>query len=381
MVVDEQNVLQTRLRPLPTWLHSPRHGPAMRVLYWTDWFLPSIGGVEVFSARLLPALARRGHEITVVAGHHREGLPEETDFMGVTVRRFLFHPVLAAHDVERIGGLLGPSVLFHLETSRSKPSPVLLTMHSPVMEDATRPDTLYGRALRSARWVNCNSQAVRTDLCQLMPELRARSSVIYYGMEPPGLEPRPRPREEPVILGYGRLVPDKGFDLAIRAFQSVLHRFPRARLVLVGEGSERIALERLSRALGLAAAVEFTGAVRPENVPALLDAASLVVVPSRWDEPFGLVALEAALMARPVVATRAGGLVEVVEHDVTGLLVEKEDVVALAAAMVHLLTDPVTADRMGKTARLRARERFAWDRCVDEYEQLYESTLQGNTHG
>lgn len=373
----------------------------MRVLYWTDWFLPSIGGVEVFSARLLPALARRGHEITVVAGHHRGGLPEVMDFMGVTVRRFLFHTVLAAHDVEQIGVMLtrvarlkrqvaadlvhlntlGPSVLFHLETSRSKPSPVLLTMHSPVMEDAARPDTLYGRALRSASWVNCNSQAVRTDLCRSMPELRARSSVIYYGMEPPGLEPGPPPREEPVILAYGRLVPDKGFDLAIRAFQTVLHRFPRARLVLVGEGPERSKLERLSLELGLAASVQFTGPVRPEDVPALLDAASVVVVPSRWDEPFGLVALEAALMARPVVATRAGGLVEVVDHDVTGLLVEKEDVVALAAALVHLLADPVTADRMGRTARLRASERFAWDRCVDEYEQLYERTLQGSTDG
>jgi glycogen(starch) synthase len=372
----------------------------MRVLYWTDWFLPSIGGVEVFSARLVPALARRGHEVTVVAGHHREGLPDEIDFMGVTVRRFLFHQILAAQDLVGIGGLLarvrrlkqeldaevihlntlGPSVLFHLETAHVGPSPVLLTMHSPVMEDADRPDTLYGRGLRSADWVNCNSEAVRADLCRRLPELRTRSSVTYYGMDPPDRDPGPRPREDPVILGYGRLVRDKGFDLAIHAFQAVRGRFPRARLVVAGDGPERAELEGLARSLELAAAVRFTGPVPPDEVPALLDSASLVIVPSRWDEPFGLVALEAALMERPVVASRAGGLVEVVEHGRTGWLVEKEDSMALADAVTHLLADPDGADEMGRMARRRARERFGWDRCVDQYERLYERTrnAEGN---
>jgi glycogen(starch) synthase len=247
-------------------------------------------------------------------------------------------------------------------------------MHSPVMEDAERGDTLYGRGLRSARWVNCNSEAVRADLCRRLPELRSRSSIIYYGMDPPALVPSPRSHEDPVILGYGRLVHDKGFDLAIRAFRIVHRGFPRARLLLVGEGPERAALEGLAHELGLAEAVHFPGPVPPEDVPALLDAASLVVVPSRWDEPFGLVALEAALMERPVVATRAGGLVEVVEHGTTGRLVAREDPLALADAVIHLLENPAQADHLGRMARRRAMERFAWGRCVDEYEKLYEWT-------
>ncbi|MEO8605416.1 MAG: glycosyltransferase family 4 protein, partial [bacterium] len=119
----------------------------MRVLFWTDWFLPSIGGVEVFSARLLPALVRKGYEITVVAGHHRAGLPEQFDCDGVDVRRFWFHPALAANDVGGVAQMLaqvsalkravapqlihlntlGPSVLFHLESMRRSRVPVLLT--------------------------------------------------------------------------------------------------------------------------------------------------------------------------------------------------------------------------------------------------------------
>ena len=366
----------------------------MRVLFWTDWFLPSIGGVEVFSARLLPDLARRGHAITVVAGHHQPGLPDEVDWDGVTVRRFLFHPVLAAGDVGRMTATLlevarlkralrpelvhlntlGPSVLFHLETARRCPAPVLLTMHSPVMEDAVRMDTLYGRALRSADRVNCNSHAVRTDLCARVPEMKERSSVTYYGMDPPAAEPSPRPRDPPVILGFGRLVRDKGFDLAVRAFGSVRRRFPRARLVLAGEGAARPGLEQLVAELGLSESVSFLGAVPPDRVPALLDAASVVIVPSRWSEPFGLVALEAALMARPVVAARVGGLAEAVEDGTSGLLVEPESSVSLAEAMLYLLENPVLADRMGSTARERALQQFSWGRCVDEYDRLYEMT-------
>jgi glycogen synthase len=369
-------------------------GRPLRVLFWTDWFLPSIGGVEVFSARLLPALARRGHEITVIAGHHCSGLPGETDFMGVTVRRFLFHQTLAASDLKSVSGTLrqvarlkqelrpdivhlntlGPSVLFHLASSRHCPAPVLLTMHSPVMADAERPDTLYGQALRSALWVNCNSHAVHADLCRRVPEMCAHSSVTYYGMDPPALQPTPRPYGDPVVLGLGRLVSDKGFDLAIHAFADVVRRFPRARLLIAGEGAARPELERLVEACGLSDVVEFMGAVASAEVPALINIASLVVVPSRWDEPFGLVALEAALMARPVVAARVGGLTEAVEHGTTGLLVDREDPAALANAMTQLLGDPATADRMGLSARERARRLFAWDRCIDEYERLYELT-------
>lgn len=364
----------------------------MRVLFWSDWFLPHIGGVETFSARLLPALVSRGHEVTVVAGHHQPGFPDQVDYGGVTVRRFWFHQILAAASVEgvaeaiagvaRLKGLvapdlihlntLGPSVIFHLASSARRPVPVLLTMHSPVQEDATNDDTLYRRALRSADFVNCNSRAVRADLCRLLPEMGSRSAVTYYGMDPPALEAAPRPLSIPRVLAYGRLVEDKGFDLAIRAFALVVRTLPAARLVLAGDGPARPELERLAGECGVSDSVDFVGAVRPEDVPALINTASLVVVPSRWAEPFGLVALEAALMARPVVAARVGGLAEAVEDGATGILVDPEDFVALARSILHLLRDSAAADRMGWAGQARARRRFGWKRCVDDYEHLYQ---------
>jgi glycosyltransferase involved in cell wall biosynthesis len=107
-----------------------------------------------------------------------------------------------------------------------------------------------------------------------------------------------------------------------------------------------------------------------------MNTATLVLIPSRR-ESFCLVALEAALMARPLVATRVGGLPEVVVHQQTGLLVEREDVRGIADAVSFLLERPETAAQMGKAARLRAREVFSWDRCVDAYDTLYRRLFIG----
>jgi glycogen(starch) synthase len=173
------------------------------------------------------------------------------------------------------------------------------------------------------------------------------------------------------LLCLGRLSPEKGFDVAVTAFASLVNRFPNARLVIVGEGPERTKLECQIRKLGLTHRVELAGEVAPEEVPGLLNTVTMVLLPSR-QESFGLVALEAALMARPVVATRVGGLPEVVLHEQTGLLVENENSGALAEAAAFLLTQPATAMKMGQTARLRAHHTFSWQRHVDAYDALYQ---------
>ena len=178
----------------------------------------------------------------------------------------------------------------------------------------------------------------------------------------------------------GRVVRDKGFDLALAAFAELAPRFPKARLVVAGDGPARPELEAQAQALGVADAVEFPGWVAPERVSELMNSATLVVMPSRWDEPFGLVAVEAALMARPVVASRVGGLAEAVADGETGLLVDKEDPAALARAVAHLLEDPGKAERMGQAARRRARELFGFERQVDAYDGLYQRLAEEATH-
>jgi glycogen(starch) synthase len=106
-------------------------------------------------------------------------------------------------------------------------------------------------------------------------------------------------------------------------------------------------------------------------MPALINSASAVLMPSRWQEPFGLVAVESALMARPVIAARVGGIPEIVVHKQTGLLVPPENSSALAEAIASLVENPEAARRMGCAARSRALEDFSFQRHVDAYEAVY----------
>jgi glycogen(starch) synthase len=215
------------------------------------------------------------------------------------------------------------------------------------------------------------SSAVLTDLHRFFPETIDHSSLILNALTMPALPPSRPPLDPPRLLAIGRLVPEKGFDVAIDAMPSVLARHPAVRLTIAGDGSEREALQRRAERLSVSQAVEFLGWVAPDEVPALIARSSMVVMPSRWREPFGLVALEAAQGGRPIVATTRGGLPEIVVSGETGLLVDSDDPRALAEGVLYLLDRPGMATRMGAAARERAERRFDWETFVDAYDRLY----------
>jgi glycosyltransferase involved in cell wall biosynthesis len=141
-------------------------------------------------------------------------------------------------------------------------------------------------------------------------------------------------------------------------------------MVVAGDGPEWANLGRLARDLGVGHAVDFAGPIAPGDVPALLEAATLVLVPSRR-EGLPMVAIEAGMMARPVVAARTGGLPEAVVEGQTGLLVPREDVSALAEATGALLGRPAVATDIGRRAREWVRVVFARERCVDAHVSVY----------
>jgi glycosyltransferase involved in cell wall biosynthesis len=170
------------------------------------------------------------------------------------------------------------------------------------------------------------------------------------------------------VAAIGRLVPEKGFDLLVRALALV----PDATLVLVGDGPLRSELELLATRLGLRDRVDFRGWTY--SVRAQLGEFDVVAVPSRF-EAFGLTAVEAMLAERAVVATHGGGLPEVVEDGATGLLVPPDDVDALAAALRRLLDDRDLRRRLGSEGRARALARFAPEAAARAFEQLYEQVL------
>jgi glycosyltransferase involved in cell wall biosynthesis len=146
--------------------------------------------------------------------------------------------------------------------------------------------------------------------------------------------------------------------------------------MIAGNGPVRLKLEEQAAQLGIHDRVEFLGWVGPGDVPALINTTTIVLMPSR-QESLPLVALETALMARPIVATRIGGLPEVVADRQTGLLVEPENAAALADAVGYLLHRRELASNLGRAARTRAQQVFSWKRHVDGYDSLYKKLMAG----
>jgi glycosyltransferase involved in cell wall biosynthesis len=199
--------------------------------------------------------------------------------------------------------------------------------------------------------------------------------VIYSGVDPPAEDPLPLPFEPPIMLSGGRHSTEKGFDLVLRATAILAQRGEPTELVLLGDGPEREALERLAGELDISTLVRFTGWVKPTHIWHLLQNATVVVIPSRWDA-FPRLAVEASLMQRPVVASRVGGLAEAVLNGETGLLVAPEDPQALADAVRTILRDRQCGSRLGRAARSHALNHFTMSGVVTAYDDLYGRLLR-----
>jgi glycogen(starch) synthase len=362
----------------------------MRVLFWSETFWPVIGGAQLFAVNLLLGLREQGHEFIVITRQDSPDLPQESAFKGIPVYRFPFCSAYMKGDIDQVAAArkevtrlmrafapelvhisgFGPSVLFQLETTRAHPAPLLITLHGERYKQIIGRDTLQERILRSADWIVGCSTALLANGRQLVPEVTRRSSVIRNALPAPAVPPDPLPFAAPRLLCLGRLVREKGFDLALKALPSVVKRFPNLRLIIGGDGPERSALERQTAELGLESVVEFIGWVGREDILALMNIAVAALMPSRR-EGLPLVALEAAQMARPIIATRVGGLPEIVVHQQTGLLVEKEDTQGLARAIVFLFEHPEVAVRMGQAAQARMKAKFNWEAHVNSYDRIY----------
>lgn len=365
----------------------------MRVLYWTDRFWPHVGGIETVSAALLPALRQRGHDFHILTSHSATPLPDEDIFAGVPLQRLHLLTALTQNDLGLLATSLrrlhaikqhvrpdlvhlhfsGPSALFHWKTAAAHPAPTLLTLHAlhTLPEQADTQHSLLVRTLQQAAWVTSVSEHLLMAARRLVPEIAARSSVIYNGVAQPTEAPTPLPLDPPTLLCVGRLVIWKGFTDALRALAEVRHHWPRARLVIAGDGPQRAALEEMARELGVADGVTFLGWVEPPQIPSLLNRCTLLLIPSWEAENLPMTAMEAAWMQRPVIASHLSGLPEVVRDGETGALVPPHAPDALAARIVALLADPTRLQRMGEQARAHAAARFTIARCAAAYDALY----------
>ena len=171
-----------------------------------------------------------------------------------------------------------------------------------------------------------------------------------------------------VGVSVGRLVPVKGYNHLIEAISLLKHNIPDIRLLLVGNGRERKALEEQAEAAGLLDYVRFVGLRR--DIPELLSCADIFIL-SSLNEGFGLVLVEAMAMRLPIVATRVGGVPEVVEHEKTGILVEAQDPQAMGNAIARLYHNRQWANDLGAAGYEKAKHTFDIRKITEQYKELY----------
>ncbi len=234
-------------------------------------------------------------------------------------------------------------------------------------------------------YIITNSEATLKTLCL---QVEGKAAVIHSGItrtyvrvvhdgvqeESMPMGEEPSPRSYPLIGLVGRLSSWKGQHIFLEAAAVVVQAFPSARFQIIGSamfGEEAYEAEvrALTERLGLSECVEFTGFRR--DVPALIQNLDILVHASTIGEPFGQVVVEGMVAGKPVVATDGGGVPEIVEEGVTGLLVPMGSSGAMAEAIVRLLSDPEQAAAMGAAGRKRVLEHFTIELTSQRVQEVY----------
>lgn len=376
------------------------------IAFFASAFYPSLGGVEEMVRQLAHAYRKRGIKLIIFTNRWPRNLPKHEVYEGIDVYRLplrfpegstkahlTYHlsrnaiireilAILRRHNTHLLHvQCVSSNGYYALEASRALNLPLVVTAHGERTMDADRifeksqflNDTLR-ILLDQADFITACSQDTLRDLEEYRGSpFGTRGRVVYNGIELEDFKnaaPFAHPR--PYILGIGRLVPQKGFDLLLQAFAQA--QLPETDLILAGDGTESHNLHQLSNRLGLKNRVHFWGRADRPTAIQLFKGCDFFVLSSRH-EPFGIVNIEAMAAGKAIVATRVGGVPEIVFHNQNGLLVPADDVAALAKAMETLGTDPNLKKRLATDGRERVMQ-FSWRQIADEYLAIYQKVLQ-----
>jgi glycosyltransferase involved in cell wall biosynthesis len=233
--------------------------------------------------------------------------------------------------------------------------------------------------LASSDLVIFTSDAYRRKLVQVLPEIAHKAIFIHNGVDIDRFNDvdattSQHARTKNQILAVAELRDYKGIDVLIRAAAPLLLETPSLRLALAGDGPLRDELERLASSLGIRSQTSFLGTQTEAEIGELLRTCQVKVLPSR-SESFGIALIEAMACKAPVIGSRVGGIPEVIEDEVSGLLVERENERALTAALRRILTDNSLGMKFGENGRRRVIERFSARHHGSAYLAAFHSVL------
>lgn len=378
----------------------------MNIAIFASAFYPHFGGVEELVRQLAHEYRRQGHSVIILTNRWPRDLAAYEEHEGIPVYRLamrvpegnlkaranyhLTHAaivremqdILKRHQIELMQvQCISSNGYYALLAKRALGLPLVVTAQGELTMDAGQ---IYQRSpfmnqvlkelLTEADFVTgCSAKTLRDVEEHASIDVGERGRAIFNGASLDDfVGATPYITARPYILGIGRVVPQKGFDVLLRAYAAAAP--PSHDLLLAGDGPEKASLEQLAQDLGIQTQVQFFGrADRPQAVSLFLGC-SFFALPSRADEGLPVVTAEAMAAGKAIVATRVGGVPEAVLDEQTGLIVPREDVDALAEAISRVAGDADLRARLGVAGAQRA-PCFSWPRIAGEYLEVYRAVL------
>lgn len=354
-----------------------------------DW-----GGGEVLTLDLARALIRAGVDLTL--GCNRDSvLLERAESTGIPALGFPMRNEIDIFAVMYLVGLIQRDKyqLVHCHTMRdhvlgslaakySGQIPVVRTQHIHFPENPS-----FLAQLAYNKWTDrviCNSDFIKGDLEKAGME-KGKLVTVHNGMELERLSGTTEKtggeesfrreigyKEGEILIGCaGSLFETKGQHHLINAFPGILEKIPTCRLVIVGDGPQREYLKDLVRKNRVEEKVVFTG--YRDDIPNILNSLDMMVIPSVWQEPFGLVVVEAMFGGIPVIASDVGGIPEIIKNNITGELFPAGNEEALTAAVLKILCEEELRRKIITNAKARVMEYFNSDRMAREVIEVYDT--------
>jgi glycogen synthase len=379
-----------------------------------SWEYPPlvIGGISAHVEGLAQAMVRAGHDVVVLSLHH-PGTDDDTTVNGVRILRartdlpwipdddLVARMASANHQLVQLAARLGtwrPEVVHAHDWLVAWAGDTLKTLWG-VPFVATIHATERGRhgghvppglpaSINAAEWwltyqakeVICCSKFMAREVIEGFELPADKLHLVPNGVDPevwaaPGAAPDgPATPREPLVLAWGRVQYEKGFQVLAEAVGRLRYEVPGIRCVIAGRGSYLPELQMQIDVEGVSDLVHLAGFVPDDALRALLHRAGCVVIPSLY-EPFGIVALEAMAAGAPTIVARTGGLAEIVEGTGAGLLFEPGSAEQLAAQIEQVLTDPVAATGLTTKAAALLADRYTWDAIAATTLTVYRRSL------
>jgi len=381
----------------------------LKIALCSDWFYPRIGGVTSHIVGLAIELTKQGHEVQIITTENGVRNCSNSPFSSIyrisvsEVARLVpsstivippnpakIREVLQRECFDVVHGhhAFTPTSLLSIQAAKKLGTPTVLTNHTisfaprkgyfwVPLSFALFPFKMYiGRADRvisvSSAAADFIGHFVDRERIIVVPNGVDIHRFNHVGNDARLAYVSDASKSVPTALYVGRLAYSKGVHVLIRAMPRVLKEVPDAQLLIAGDGLMRGYLEYLIGRLSLNDHVKLLGFIPDEALPKLYHSCDVFVLPSLCCEAFGIALLEAMASGKPIVASRAGGIPEVIRNGVTGVLVNKGDLDSISREVIRLMIDKRFAKTLGQNARRVVETKYSWPIVAAQVESIYE---------